>query len=175
MQIRRKDAQAQGLRHYWTGVPCVGGHMAVRRVNDRVCTECDKNTKAARRASADNEQVKTTRRASYQKHKETALLTKKVYRTENKGKINALCAARKKVVKQRTPQWLTAFDRLKIRCMYQLAAMYTRENNESWHVDHNIPLQGTLVSGLHVPTNLRVLRGLDNIKKKNRYEVHHGQ
>jgi len=172
--LGRKEAQEQGLKHYWTGVPCVCGHTALRRVNDRVCTECDKNTKAARRASAANAQVKSTRRASYQKHKEAALLAKKIYRTENKGKINALCAARKKVVKQRTPTWLTAFDRLKIRCMYQLAAMYTRENEESWHVDHIVPLQGAVVSGLHVPNNLRVLRGLDNIKKKNQYEVSHG-
>ena len=58
--------------------------------------------------------------------------------------------------------------------MYQLAAMYTRENNEPWHVDHVIPLQGEFVSGLHVPRNLRVLRGLDNIKKKNKYEVLNG-
>ena len=161
-------------KHYWTGVMCVRGHTALRRVNDRVCTECDKLTKAARRESAANEQVKATRRAAYQKHREAALLAKKVYREANKGKINALCTARKKVVKQRTPKWLTAFDRLKTRCMYQLAAMYTRENGEAWHVDHDIPLQGVLVSGLHVPSNLRVIRGLDNIKKKNQYEVQHG-
>lgn len=173
-QVSRKEAQAQGLPHYWTGTPCTHGHIALRRVNDRVCTACDKVAKTARRASAANEQVKRIRRAAYQKHKEAALLAKKTYRTENKGKINALCAARKKVVRQRTPQWLTALDRLKTRCMYQLAAMYTRENNEPWHVDHVIPLQGALVSGLHVPNNLQVIRGLDNIKKKNRYEVHHG-
>jgi hypothetical protein len=172
--VSRQEAQAQALTHYWTGTPCIHGHTALRRVNDRVCTECDKAAKAERRASGANEQVKHTRRKSYQKHKEAALLAKKTYRKENKGKINALCTARKKVVKQRTPQWLNAFDRLKIRCMYQLAAMYTRENNESWHVDHIVPLQGVRVSGLHVPNNLRVIRGLDNIKKKNQYEVSNG-
>ena len=174
MIISRKEAQAQGLSHYCTGVLCTHGHMALRRVNDRVCTECDKISKAVRRTTAANEQVKSTRRGSYEKHKEAALLAKKIYRANNKGKINALCAARKKVVKQRTPLWLTDFDRLKIRCMYQLAAMYTRENSEPWHVDHVIPLQGASVSGLHVPNNLRVIRGLDNIKKKNKYEVKHG-
>jgi hypothetical protein len=171
MEISRKKAQAQGLSHYCTGVPCTHGHIALRRVNDRVCTECDKVAKAARRTTSANEQVKSTRRGSYEKHKEAALLAKKIYRANNKGKINALCAARKKVIKQRAPQWLTSFDRLKIRCMYQLAAMYTRENSEPWHVDHVIPLQGLKVSGLHVPNNLRVIRGLDNIKKKNKYEV----
>lgn len=174
MRIIRKDAQAQDLRHYCTGVPCSHGHIALRRVSDRVCTECDKTAKALRRTTNANEQIKNTRRASYQKHKEAVLLAKKIYRTENKGKINALCAARKKVVKQRTPKWLTAFDRIKIRCMYQLAAMYTKENSEPWHVDHVIPLQGFSVSGLHVPSNLRVIRGIDNIKKKNKYEVQHG-
>jgi len=174
MEISRKEAQAQGLSHYCTGAQCAHGHVALRRVNDRVCTECDKITKAARRTTTANEQIKSTRRGSYEKHKEAALLAKKMYRAKNKGKINALCAARKKVVKQRTPQWLTAFDRLKIRCMYQLAAMYTKENLEPWHVDHVIPLQGSSVSGLHVPDNLRVIRGLDNIKKKNKYEVTHG-
>lgn len=174
MKISRKDAQAQGLSHYCTGVPCVHAHVALRRVSDRVCIDCDKMTKAKRRTTAANEQVKNTRRASYQKHNTAALLAKKIYRTTNKGKINALCAARKKVVKIRTPHWLSAFDRLKIRCMYQLAAMYTRENSEPWHVDHIIPLQGASVSGLHVPSNLRVIRGLDNIKKKNKYEVQNG-
>jgi hypothetical protein len=174
IEISRKEAQAQGLRHYCTGKPCVHQHVALRRVNDRVCTECDKIVKTKLRATDANEQIKKIRRESYQKHKEASLLSKKIYRAENKGKINALCAARKKAVKQRTPQWLTSFDRLKIRCMYQLAAMYTKENNEPWHVDHVIPLQGKTVSGLHVPNNLQVICGLENIKKKNRYEAQHG-
>lgn len=174
MIVSRKDAQLQGLSHYFTGVPCVHAHIAMRRVNDRVCLECDKSTKASRRTTVANEQVKNTRRKSYQKHKEAALAAKKIYRAENKGKINALCTARKIVVKQRTPKWLTDFDRLKMSCLYQLAAMYTRENSEPWHVDHVIPLQGVTVSGLHVPSNLQVIRGIDNIKKKNKYEVQYG-
>ena len=174
IEINRKEAQAQGLSHYCTGKPCVHQHVALRRVNDRVCTECDKIAKAKRRTTTANEQVKSTRRASYYKHQTVALAAKKTYRTQNKGKINALCTARKIVVKQRTPKWLTNFDRLKMSCLYQLAAMYTRENSEPWHVDHVIPLQGVTVSGLHVPSNLQVIRGLDNIKKKNKYEVQYG-
>lgn len=72
---------------------------------------------------------------------------------------------------QRTPSWLTEFDKLKISCIYSVAAMLTRHNNEPWHVDHVIPLQGELVSGLHVPSNLQVLRGSENISKKNKFEV----
>ena len=39
------------------------------------------------------------------------------------------------------------------------------------HVDHIIPLQGAIVSGLHVEGNLRVITATENMIKRNRYEV----
>ena len=63
--------------------------------------------------------------------------------------------------------------KLKIKCMYSIAAMLTRENKEPWHIDHIIPLQGKMVSGLHVPSNLQVMLGSENIGKKNKFEVNH--
>jgi hypothetical protein len=38
-------------------------------------------------------------------------------------------------------------------------------------VDHNIPLQAKLVSGLHVPKNLVLMRGIENETKRNFYIV----
>ena len=93
-------------------------------------------------------------------------------RQKLRPEIASASAAKRRAVKlQRTPAWLTNFDRLKIKCLYSVAAMLTRENKESWHVDHVIPLQGNLVSGLHVPSNMRVLRGKENISKHNNFEV----
>jgi hypothetical protein len=62
-------------------------------------------------------------------------------------------------------------DATAIRAIYASAKRLTQETGVPHHVDHIIPLQGALVSGLHVHTNLQVLPAVDNIKKLNRYEV----
>jgi hypothetical protein len=124
--------------------------------------------------AANKEKIIANKRAAYLATREANLAQKREYRQANKGKINFLCSMRKKVVKQRTPIWLSPFDRLKIKCYYSVAAMLARNNKEPWHVDHIIPLQGKLVSGLHVPNNLQFLRGVDNVRKKNKFEVAHG-
>ena len=124
--------------------------------------------------AANKEKITANKRAAYYATQEANLAQKREYRQANKGKINFLCLMRKKVVKQRTPMWLSPFDRLKIKCYYSVAAMLARNNKEPWHVDHIVPLQGKLVSGLHVPNNLQFLRGVDNVRKKNKFEVAHG-
>jgi hypothetical protein len=136
------------------------------------CKICDNLKKQQYRAS-NKERITVLKKAEYERNKEHHLAQKQMYRQANKGKINALVAARKKVIKRRTPSWLTDFDKLKIQCFYSVAVMLTRENKEPWHVDHIIPLQGELISGLHVPNNLQVLRGVENISKKNKFEVNH--
>lgn len=39
-----------------------------------------------------------------------------------------------------------------------------------WHVDHVIPLNGKLVSGLHVWNNIAVIPAVENIRKSNQYD-----
>ena len=136
------------------------------------CKICCNIVKNAYRLK-NRDKILANKKQDYQDNKERYLVVKKEYRQANKGKINALVAARKKVVKRRTPAWLTDFDKLKIKCMYSIAAMLTRENKEPWHIDHIIPLQGKMVSGLHVPSNLQVMLGSENIGKKNKFEVNH--
>ena len=72
---------------------------------------------------------------------------------------------------KRTPVWLTDIDFERIETQYKLAAILTKLWGEPWHVDHIIPLRGKMVSGLHVPSNLQVIRGIENSRKNNKFEV----
>lgn len=60
---------------------------------------------------------------------------------------------------QRTPAWA---DHDKIKEIYYNCP-------EGYEVDHIIPLQGDLVSGLHVENNLQYLTKFENCSKGNRY------
>jgi hypothetical protein len=104
-------------------------------------------------------------------NRDKRLETQRKYLKANPGHAAAYVAKRNAAKLQRTPAWLTEFDLLKIKCLYQLAAMRNRESDRKWHVDHIIPLQGVFVSGLHVPDNLRVIPAVDNRRKSNLHEV----
>ena len=103
--------------------------------------------------------------------RQTHLRALKTYREKNKAIRAKLQMNRKSAKLQRTPIWLNDFDKLKIQCYYQVAAMRNRESGQTWHVDHIIPLQGEFVSGLHVPNNLQVIPAIENMRKSNHYGV----
>ena len=90
----------------------------------------------------------------------------------NNPHLNAKKANKRRAAKlQRTPVWLSDDDCWMIEQAYELAATRTKLFGFSWHVDHVIPLQGKTVSGLHVPTNLQVIPGKENLMKHNKCEV----
>ena len=98
---------------------------------------------------------------------------KAAYAKANKGIINAAVARRKSAKLLRTPAWA---DTEKIQAYYDVCAFFNEVNGYiKYHVDHDYPLQGELVSGLHVHNNLRILLAKDNVSKKNKFEVCDGR
>ena len=82
------------------------------------------------------------------------LLTRKEYQREYRAGMRA-----KKL--DRTPSWA---DLAKIKEIFNKCP-------EGYHVDHIIPLQGKLVSGLRVENNLQYLTAEENLKKQNKYTI----
>jgi hypothetical protein len=84
----------------------------------------------------------------------------------------AAAAAKHRAIKlNRTPSWVTSDDLWIINEAHKLAAMRTKIIGIKFHVDHIIPLQGKLVSGLHVPSNIQVISGSLNVSKHNKFEI----
>ena len=110
-------------------------------------------------------------RLRYHQKKQWNADRKKIYKSRHKHLTNANASKRRAALLQRIPIWQTEFDEFKIKCIYSVAAMLSRVNNEPWTVDHIIPLQGKIVSGLHVPSNLQFMRARENEAKRNKYEI----
>jgi hypothetical protein len=100
-------------------------------------------------------------KTGYQRHREAVELRKAANRT-------ALSIKRWAAKLKRTPPWA---DWAEIQKFYEEATKKTVSTGISHHVDHVIPLQGKLVSGLHVHNNLQVLTGFENMSKSNRFEI----
>lgn len=94
-------------------------------------------------------------------HKEEKAENNREYRKNNPGKIRASNANRRAAKKQRIPFWA---DLDAIKEFYEQCP-------DGYHVDHVIPLQGELVSGLHVAENLQYLTPSENSRKHNKFEI----
>ena len=79
--------------------------------------------------------------------------------TEEKRVRNSYTAKRRAKKLKRTPVWSETKDILQ----------FYINRPEGFHGDHEIPLQGDLVSGLHVIANLQYLTGPANMSKGNSF------
>jgi hypothetical protein len=101
------------------------------------------------------------RKQYYLDNKQELLKDMKVYEKENPEVRHRIQSLYRHQQRQATPKWLSEVQKDEIWAFY-------RNRPEGYHVDHIIPLQGEIVSGLHVPWNLQHLPASDNIKKSNK-------
>jgi hypothetical protein len=131
------------------------------------CAECNKKYKKYDDKRAAYEQS----RSQDSKFKARKSEYMRIYKKLNRAKYNAWNMQYHASKKNRTPLWLSEVDKERIHNEYRLAEILCKVTGSRWAVDHIIPLQGKNVSGLHVPSNLRVIMASDNSSKSNKFEV----
>jgi hypothetical protein len=135
-------------------------------------------------AKENPEKKKEADKKSYEKNKNKRLFVQKHSRSKNSGVFKERAkewrknnmgyvisknAERHAAKLYRTPKWLTKEQKQEIQEFYKMAKELQKIFPWEQHVDHIIPLQGKLVSGLHVPNNLQILSVHLNCSKKNKY------
>jgi hypothetical protein len=157
------------------------GHCGVSivgmRLNAKFCSRqhkgmfSDAQRDYAAEYAANQEHLRKQALSYYHKDVATSRAKQLARQKNNLPKFAAYEAKRRAVKMQRTPSWLTEDNHWMMEQTYEFAALRTKMFGFAWHVDHIVPLQGKLVSGLHVPWNLQVIPATENISKNNNFEV----
>jgi len=185
METTRRAAIAKRELQYFTGKACPQGHVAPRRAHNGECVACRTERLTAWRIE-NPLKVQQHNKTQYARFAEKIKAAVRKYNAENADVVNAkkrvyqkthlhvyakIKAKRKAAELKRTPAWLTEDDYWMIEQAYELAALRTRMFGVPFQVDHVLPLQGKLVSGLHTPLNLQVIPAKLNRAKSNTFEV----
>jgi hypothetical protein len=179
----RAEAKETGATHYFTGVPCTRGHIALRKTKG-VCVECMKEDWAIdnekRKDKPKSEAAKAAGKRYYQKNREAVIARaaarpheevkgyKQKYKDANPELYKALVSVRKRRHRAATPKWVGAEEKKAIRQLYLEAQRLTKLTGERYVVDHIYPLISEEVCGLHALRNLRIMTQAENLIKSNK-------
>lgn len=177
--MTRNEAKKLNLKRYNNGKPCPHGHLAERFTSTGRCIICSAEDRI--KYHQQNNEVETKKRRDryllnkaaenqhsrdkYWANPETGRQRIKDWRSINPEKAAENFLIRVRHCGNRVPAWA---DREKIRAVYK-EAKARRILGEDVHVDHEIPLRGKNVCGLHVHLNLRIIPGSINLAKSNQW------
>jgi len=182
-EVSKKEAVALGFKHYFTGKPCKHGHLCERTANvQNTCLECAKARSSKKRkefpgntgltqAQIDRKNERGRIYGRSEKGKEYRRNYRAKRYTQDPVKFITKAITRTRRVRTATPPWLSEFDKKRIEIIYACRDALNKLGHDNWHVDHIIPIQGKEVCGLHIPSNLRVIKAFDNRSKGNRLEM----
>lgn len=160
--ITYEEAINNGHKFYYTGIPCIRGHIANRYVSSKGCTKCKSSytTRLTNKYHASSEEEKHIKKLEsykrynrnnkdkianknsnyYQNNKEKILEKKKLDRENNPAKYAEVDSKRKEVIKRATPNWIDNNHKDQINTIYKEARLKTT-NEQQFHVDHIVPLR----------------------------------
>jgi hypothetical protein len=183
----RSEAKSTGAKYYFTGEPCKHGHIAPRKTKG-ACIECLK-VEWAQALETRSEYFKEynqseagqkAKKGYYARNKDAVIAraqtrptkekteSKKRHKEANPDYYRSLVSLRRRRFRDATPKWLSPEQKMEIRLKYRLAIELSRATGVRHAVDHEVPIQGETVCGLHVPWNLRVITQDENLKKSNK-------
>jgi hypothetical protein len=175
---------AINLRFYFTGRPCLQGHLDIRYTSSKECRTCRlcKNTKLKERqqawAQTNKERISRLGKQRYYANHQAELERARAKWIKNPAAVkernlrwitrhpkywNHAAAKRRAALRQAIPPWANLDA---IKAFYAACP-------PGYHVDHIHPLQGRTVCGLHVLENLQYLTAQENLRKFNRLEPDH--
>jgi hypothetical protein len=152
---------------YFTGLPCLRGHIAERSKSSRACIVCAQENYRKYYQTNLLKYREKGRRFYFKNHEENKA-KKREHMKLNKDHYNVLRNARKYNKRLCMPKWLNKEQRQQITEFYVEAKRLTKLTGIEFHVDHIYPINGKTSMGLHVPWNLQILTREDNIAKGNR-------
>ena len=146
-----------------------------RAWKERVNADPEKRAAFLQATAESNKRCADKRRAYnaewYRQNAEQVSANFKAYYQQNRERYAAHTRRRQARLMQRTPAWLTDADFDAMTAIYAEAKRLTLETGMPHEVDHIIPLQGRMVSGLHVPSNLQILTESQNRSKGHKHGV----
>lgn len=115
---------------------------------------------------ANPDRVKAIQKKHSDANREKRRQLSRKWQKENLAKGAAFSARKRALVASATPSWAS---RAYIDIFYEIAKLEEKRTGRKVHVDHIVPLNSSIVCGLHVDDNLQLLFAEDNIRKKNHF------
>jgi hypothetical protein len=123
--ITRAEAKAQGLSRYFTGKPCLRGHVAERYTGTKQCVECNRE-RCARYYARDPVKSKADRAAYYVENQEKIRAAVQDYAARNKEKVAAANKAKYERYKRDHPDRLQRYSEKSVAIHSEQRREYNR-------------------------------------------------